>query len=72
MKYKITISGMHCASCAGNVERSVRGVKGVHGVRVSAVTNTAFIEAEDSTNVKEIENAIAKPGYKAVAIQKSP
>ncbi len=68
-KLKVKISGMHCASCAGNVERSVRSVKGVKNVSVSAVTNTAFIECDDSTEVEDIEKAIAKPGYKAVSFR---
>lgn len=59
---------MHCASCAGNVESSVGRVKGVTSVRVSAVTNTAFIECDDGVDVKEIEKAIAKPGYKALKV----
>ncbi|MEK6858486.1 MAG: heavy metal-associated domain-containing protein [Nanoarchaeota archaeon] len=67
-KLKVKISGMHCASCAGNVERSVRSVKGVKNVSVSAVTNTCFIECEDSTTNADIEKAVAKPGYKVVAI----
>lgn len=67
-KYKITIGGMHCASCAGNVENSVRKVTGVKNVTVSAVTSTAFVECDENTNMKEIEKAIAKPGYKALKV----
>lgn len=66
-KLKVKISGMHCASCAGNVERSVRGVKGVSSCTVSAVTNTAFIECDDNVKTTEIEKAIAKPGYTMVS-----
>ena len=68
-KFKLTISGMHCGSCAGNIERSVRSVKSVKNVTVSAVTNTAFVEADDGVRPSEIEKAVARPGYKAVKIE---
>ena len=67
-KYKITISGMHCASCAGNVERSLRKVKGVKNVSVSLMTNKSIVEAEDSVSEEELKQAVARTGYKAVEI----
>lgn len=70
-KLKVKISGMHCASCASNVERSMKSVEGVKSCSVSAVTSTAFIEAEDNVEEKEIEKAVAKPGYKIVKIEKT-
>ncbi len=69
-KYKITISGMHCASCAGNVERSLRKVPGVKNISVSLMTNKSIVEAEDSVSEEELIKAIAKTGYKVVEIQK--
>lgn len=62
-KIKLTIQGMHCASCANNIERSVSKVKGVHGISVSAITNKAFVEVEDDTNIEEVKKAVAKTGY---------
>ncbi|MHB9156278.1 MAG: heavy-metal-associated domain-containing protein [Endomicrobiales bacterium] len=34
-KETIAVSGMHCAGCARNVERSVKGTKGVKNVDVN-------------------------------------
>lgn len=67
-KLKIKISGMHCASCASNIERSVSKVPGVKSCTVSAVTNTAFVECDETTSNSDIEKAVAKPGYKVVTI----
>ena len=68
-KFKITISGMHCASCAGNVERSLRKVTGVKNVSVSLMTNKSIVEAEDSVSEEALKQAVAKTGYRAVEIQ---
>ena len=68
-KYKITISGMHCASCAGNVERSLRKVNGVKNLSVSLMTNKAIVEAEDSVSEEALKQAVARTGYKAVEIK---
>ncbi len=68
-KYKITISGMHCASCAGNVERSLRKVAGVKNVSVSLMTNKSIVEAEDSVSEEELKKAVSRTGYKVVEVQ---
>ncbi|HLC78239.1 MAG TPA: cation transporter, partial [Candidatus Nanoarchaeia archaeon] len=34
-KLKLTIEGMHCASCATNIEKSLKKVPGVKEVSVS-------------------------------------
>jgi Cu+-exporting ATPase len=70
-KLKITISGMHCASCAGNVERSLKKVPGVNNVSVSLMTNKSIVEIEDSVSEESLKQAIAKTGYKAVEVQTS-
>jgi len=68
-KFKITISGMHCASCAGNVERSLRKIQGVKNVSVSLMTNKSIVETEDNVSEDELKKAIARTGYKAVEVQ---
>ncbi|HLC54241.1 MAG TPA: heavy metal-associated domain-containing protein [Candidatus Nanoarchaeia archaeon] len=68
-KIKLSISGMHCASCASNVERSLSKVSGVKSCSVSAVTNKAFVEAEDNVSPDEMQKAVAKVGYKVVKFE---
>lgn len=69
-KYKLTISGMHCASCAGNVERSLRKVSGIKNVSVSLMTNKSIVEAEDSVSEEALKQAVTRTGYRVVEIQK--
>ena len=61
---------MHCASCASNVERSVKGIKGVKACSVSPVTNKGFIECEDSVSEEDIKKAVSRAGYKALAAER--
>lgn len=68
-KYTLNISGMHCASCASNVERSLKKVSGVKEVSVSLLFKKASIEAEDSVKKEEMEEAVKKTGYKLVSIK---
>ena len=69
IKIKLTIEGMHCASCASNVERAVKKMKGINSASVSIMTNKAMIEAEDSVNPEEIKKVISNIGYKVTNIQ---
>jgi P-type Cu+ transporter len=64
-KVKLSIEGMHCGSCAGNIEKGLKKVKGVQEVSVSAMTNKAIIQVEDSVNEEDLKKAIADVGYKA-------
>ena len=68
-KLKLSISGMHCGSCAGNIERSLKKVSGVKEVRANAITNKAFVEADDKTSEDEMKKAVAIVGYKVVSIE---
>ena len=68
-KIKMTIEGMHCASCASNIERAVKKIKGVLSASVSVMTKKAIIEAEDNVNLEEIKKSIFNIGYKIVNVQ---
>lgn len=70
MKYKVTIQGMHCASCASNIERSLRKISGVKEVSVSLMTNKGFVETDKEISEDEIKKAVARAGYKVVGIEK--
>lgn len=68
-KIKLTIEGMHCASCASNIERSIRKVSGVKEVSISLMLKKGNIEAEDSVSEEELKKAVARAGYKATKIE---
>lgn len=70
-KIKLSISGMHCGSCAGNIERALKKVNGVKEVSVSAVTNKAFVEVDEKASEEEIKKAVARVGYKIVNIEEN-
>ena len=70
MKKKITISGMHCASCASNVERSLKKLTGIKNVSVSLLTKKGFIESDKEISDEEIKKAVSRTGYKVEAIEK--
>jgi copper chaperone CopZ len=70
MKKKITISGMHCASCASNVERSLKKLSGIKNISVSLLTKKGFIESENEISDEEIRKAVSKTGYKVENIEK--
>jgi len=69
-KLKLTISGMHCGSCAGNIERSLKKVSGVKTVNVSMMTNKGIVEADDKVSDEELKKAVARAGYKVLNVEK--
>jgi copper chaperone CopZ len=68
-KIKITIKGMHCAACGGNIETSLKKIEGVKSATVSVMTNKGIIEAEDSVSEEELKAAVSKVGYKVVKVE---
>ena len=69
-KLKITIEGMHCASCASNIEKSLKKIKGVKEASISLMLKKGTVEAEDSVSLEDLKKAVSKAGnYKAVKIE---
>jgi P-type Cu+ transporter len=68
-KYSLSIEGMHCASCAGNVEKSLKKVKGINNVSISLLMKKGTVEAEENVSLEQIKQAVEKPGYKLSSIK---
>lgn len=68
MKNNITlsISGMHCSSCAMIIERKLKKIEGVESARVNFANQKAVVLAEEKTSVEKILEAVHQAGYKAV------
>jgi P-type Cu+ transporter len=66
-KAEIKVSGMSCASCALNVEKSLKNLDGVDEASVNVGTEKATIEYDPKRlNLTEMENAIEEAGYGVV------
>lgn len=60
---------MHCTSCAGIIERSLKKVKGVSHASVNFAAEKAVITFDGSeANVADLITAIGKAGYTAEAV----
>lgn len=60
----IKISGMSCASCAINVEKSLQTLEGVDKAHVNLGTEEATVEYNpEKLKLTEIENAVEDAGY---------
>ncbi|MDP3765901.1 MAG: copper ion binding protein, partial [Nanoarchaeota archaeon] len=67
MRKELSVSGMHCASCASTIEKSIKKVKGVATANVNFATEKATIEFDDKiTSVSDVESAVEKAGYKII------
>src|SRR3989344_976928 len=61
------IKGMHCASCAGIIEKTLKKIEGVHLVEVNYGTEAAKITFDESkTNPEHLSQKIEKLGYSLV------
>ncbi|OGM87264.1 hypothetical protein A2594_01185 [Candidatus Woesebacteria bacterium RIFOXYD1_FULL_41_28] len=67
IKKSFPIVGMHCASCAKLIERSLSKVPGVTGASVNYGSESATVEVdENKVKDKDLESAVTNIGYKAV------
>ena len=66
-KAEIKISGMHCATCAINIEESLSKIKDVSHVQVNFGTDTAHVEFDPGkVSISELEKAVKDVGYEVV------
>lgn len=68
-KLKISIGGMHCASCAANIERSLSKVNGVKNPRVNLIMKKCYAEIEDNVKEEDLKKAVKRAGYEAKSIE---
>lgn len=58
------VKGMHCASCAGIIEKTFKKTEGVHSVEVNYGTETAKVSFDEAkTSPKHLSEKIEKLGY---------
>lgn len=63
----LAIEGMSCGSCAGKIDKALKGVDGVQDVKVSVEGGSATIilAANTKTSADNLVNAVTEAGYKA-------
>ncbi len=59
----LNIQGMHCATCALTIEKSLKKVKGVSNASVNFANEKAIVEGR--INEKDLIKVVEKAGYKA-------
>ena len=60
----LKLGGMHCASCAANIEKTLRAQQGIVDARVNFASSTASIEfIPGITNLKSLAAAVQDAGY---------
>ena len=63
---QLSLSGMHCASCAGLIEKGLKKVPGVKTANVNFAAEKARVVYDTSlTTVAQLITAVEKAGYKA-------
>ncbi|MDD5749760.1 MAG: heavy metal translocating P-type ATPase [Patescibacteria group bacterium] len=64
----VKIAGMHCASCAVNIEKSIKKKSGVAGASVNYANNSARVEFDpEKTSLEVISQAVKEAGdYKVL------
>ena len=66
------IIGMHCASCAKLIARSLKTIDGVTEAQVNYGSEMASVDYDSGIcSISEIEKNVDKTGYKALIIRKS-
>lgn len=66
-KIDLKISGMHCASCATNIEKNLEKKEGINSINVNIATNKAYIEYDsDKTDLDNITGEIRQLGFDVV------
>lgn len=69
-RINLSLSGMHCSSCAALIEKSLKKVKGVSKVNVNFAAEKAFVFYDSNTaTVDSLITAVKKAGYQASEVK---
>lgn len=69
-KKTFPVVGMHCASCAKLIERSLIKTPGVVAANVNYGSEIATVDVSDDVTDKTLSEAVQKAGYKAIFVAK--
>lgn len=70
VKKKFKIDGMHCTSCAMNIDFDLEDLEGVKSVKTNYAKQESEVEfEEEKVNLEKIFETIKKSGYDAVLKQ---
>jgi len=67
---RLSISGMHCASCVASVEKALARLEGVEDARVNLATASADVVHGEQVEQDQLVGAVGKAGYEA-AVQEA-
>lgn len=68
-RIQLSLSGMHCSSCAGLIERSLKKVPGVKEANVNFAAEKALVLLDESQSSPEsLIKAVKKTGYGATLV----
>ena len=66
----LVIAGMGCDNCVRKLERALRAKDGVKAVRVDGIAGRATVTFHRTrTNIPELQQVVAKSGYRADAVE---
>ena len=64
-KKTVPIEGMHCASCAQAIDKSIKKLDGIESSNVSYASKEALVEFDEKkVNMDDISKAVESAGYK--------
>lgn len=66
MQKEFQISGMVCAGCQQNIQKTVSKMKGVRKVNVNLVSANMTLECDDKVTSQDIIDRVSSIGYGAV------
>ena len=67
-KKSMSVSGMHCASCALNIESAIKKMEGVSSVNVNFATEKLNVEFDENiTNEEKIKKSVEQLGYRVIS-----
>jgi len=67
---ELVIAGMGCDNCVRKLERALRAKEGVKDAHVDGIAGRARVTFDPArTNVSELQQVVAKSGYRADAVE---
>src|SRR3989339_111451 len=62
-KEKYYVEGMHCASCATNIEKGLKKMDGIKEAQVNFASGTLFVVFDKNVSLTDIQKEVNKLGY---------
>ena len=70
MRTEFRVDNIHCAGCAGSIDRALRGIEGVKDIDTDVAAKRVKVEHDKRLSAAKLIEFLCEIGFEAILVEK--